>query len=122
MKVGLLSSSTDPGKLLRTNARASNASSSWLMLHIVSPQHRRYNPSGGLYAKPITIGDDCWIAINAVILPGITIGAGSTIAAGAIVTKDVEEFTLVGGVPAKPIRRLTLDERSRELDGLNLGF
>ncbi|KAF7947643.1 hypothetical protein EAE96_008725 [Botrytis aclada] len=60
----------------------------------------------GSYAKPIVIGDDCWIGGRAVILAGVTIGNGSTVAAGAVVAKNVEANCLVGGVPAKIIRRL----------------
>ncbi len=56
--------------------------------------------------KPIIIEDDVWIAAKATILKGVTIGRGSVIAAGAVVTKDVEPFTLVGGVPAKAIRKI----------------
>ena len=51
----------------------------------------------------ITIGDDVWIAANVVILPGVKVGSHSIIAAGAVVTKDVADYSLVGGVPAKVI-------------------
>ena len=57
-------------------------------------------------AKPVTIGEDCWIGTRVTICPGVTIGRRSVVAAGAVVVKDVEEGTLVGGVPAKLIRRL----------------
>ena len=52
----------------------------------------------------IIIKDDVWIGKNAIIFSGITIGQGAVIAAGAIVTKDVEPYSIVGGVPAKIIR------------------
>jgi maltose O-acetyltransferase len=52
---------------------------------------------------PVTIGDYVFIGPRSIILPGVTIGKGAIIAAGAVVTKDVEPFTMVGGVPAKPI-------------------
>lgn len=52
----------------------------------------------------VTIGNDVWIGANAVILPGITIGDGAVIGAGAVVTKDVEPYAIVGGVPAKIIK------------------
>lgn len=58
------------------------------------------------YGKPITIGDDCWIGGGAVICPGVTIGNRCVVAAGAVVTKDVPDDTLVGGNPAKVIRKL----------------
>lgn len=57
----------------------------------------------GLFEKSIFIEDDVWIGYGAQILPGITIHRGAVIAAGAIVTKDVGEYEVVGGVPAKRI-------------------
>ena len=60
----------------------------------------------GVSTNPVTIGDDIWIGANAVILPGVTIGNHSVVAAGAVVTKDVPPHTLVGGVPAKIIKTL----------------
>lgn len=53
----------------------------------------------------VTIGHDVWIGHGAIILPGRTIGTGAVIAAGAVVSKDVEPYTIVAGVPAKPVRR-----------------
>ena len=52
----------------------------------------------------INIGTDVWIGSNAVILKGVTIGDGAIVAAGAVVTKDVQPYTVVGGVPAKFIK------------------
>jgi maltose O-acetyltransferase len=60
--------------------------------------------------KPIVIEDGCWIGARATILPGVTVGQGSVVAAGAVVTADVPPNTLVGGVPAKVIK--TLPERT----------
>lgn len=60
----------------------------------------------GVATKPVVIGDDVWIGANAVILPGVTIGKHCVVAAGAVVTKDVPDNTLVGGVPAKVIKFL----------------
>lgn len=54
--------------------------------------------------KHVIIGDNVWIATRAMILKGVTIGDGAVVGAGAVVTKDVPPFTLVGGVPAKIIR------------------
>lgn len=56
---------------------------------------------------PIVIGDDVWIGFQAVILSGVTIGQGSIVGAGAVVTKDVEPHSIVGGVPARLIRKRT---------------
>ena len=54
--------------------------------------------------EKVTICDDVWIGANAVILPGVTVGKGSVVGAGAIVTKDVPEYAIVGGNPAKVIK------------------
>ncbi len=53
---------------------------------------------------PITLGHDVWVGTNAVILSGVTIGHGAVIGAGAVVTKSVPPYTIVGGVPARPLR------------------
>jgi acetyltransferase-like isoleucine patch superfamily enzyme len=53
--------------------------------------------------KDVFIGSDVWIGANAVLLPGVTIGNGAIIAAGAVVTKDVAQYEIVGGVPARHI-------------------
>jgi maltose O-acetyltransferase len=58
------------------------------------------------FAKPVTIGNDVWIGGNCTILPGVTLGSGVVVAAGAVVTHDVPDRTLVGGNPARPIRIL----------------
>ena len=53
---------------------------------------------------PIAIGDDVWIGTGAIILAGVTIGKGAIIAAGAVVNKDVPEYAIVGGAPAKVLK------------------
>jgi acetyltransferase-like isoleucine patch superfamily enzyme len=57
-----------------------------------------------LEPHPVNIGNKVWIGANATILPGVTIGDGAIVAAGAVVTKDVVPKTLVGGVPARLIK------------------
>ena len=58
----------------------------------------------GVQQMEVVIEDDCWIASNAVILAGVTIGKGSVVAAGAVVAESVPPFSVVGGVPAKIIK------------------
>lgn len=60
--------------------------------------------------QKVTINDDVWIGTNVIILPGITVGKGSVIAGGAVVTKDVPEYAIVGGNPAKVIKFRTEKE------------
>ena len=55
------------------------------------------------------IGRHAWVASHAIVLPGVTIGEGAVVAAGAVVTKDVEPYLMVGGNPARPIRKRTRD-------------
>jgi acetyltransferase-like isoleucine patch superfamily enzyme len=58
----------------------------------------------GVIRKNIVVEDDCWIAANSIILAGITIGKGSVIAAGSVVTKDVPPYSVFAGIPAKLIQ------------------
>ena len=60
--------------------------------------------------KPITIGNDVWIGARVIVLPGVKISNGAIIGAGAIVTKDIPEYAIVGGVPAKIIKLYPSDK------------
>ena len=60
--------------------------------------------------KPIVIGANVWVAGWSIILPGVTIGEGAVVAAGSVVTKDVEAWTVVGGNPAKFIKKRVLKD------------
>ena len=64
----------------------------------------------------IVIGNDVWIGYEAVILSGVTIGDGAIIGTRAVVTKDVPSYTIVGGVPAKPIRKRFDEETIQKLE------
>lgn len=74
--------------------------------HPLSPKGRRMRLA---QAKPVKIGNDVWIGGNAVILPGVKIGNNVVIAAGAVVTHDVPDNCLVGGIPAKIIKPIEND-------------
>jgi acetyltransferase-like isoleucine patch superfamily enzyme len=58
------------------------------------------------YAKEVTIGNDCWIGGNTVIMPGVTIGNGCTIGAGSVVTKDIPPFSVAIGSPARVVKKV----------------
>jgi len=69
--------------------------------HPLNPASRR-----GMLCKPILIKRNAWIGAGATILPGVTVGENAVVAAGAVVSKDVAENTIVGGVPAKLIKHI----------------
>lgn len=66
--------------------------------------------------KPIIIGNDVWIGMNATILDGVNIGNGAIVAAGAVVTKDVPAYAIVGGIPAKVIKYRFDEEKIQKLN------
>ena len=63
------------------------------------------------YARPIIIGNDCWIASNVVICGGVTIGDRVVIGAGSVVTRDIPSDTLAAGKPCRPLRPITEKDR-----------
>ncbi|OOV17609.1 DapH/DapD/GlmU-related protein [Flavobacterium sp. LM4] len=69
--------------------------------HPLNPLERK-----GLICKPILIKKNAWIGANATILPGVTIGENAVVAAGAVVSKDVPDNTIFGGIPAKFIKNV----------------
>ncbi len=71
--------------------------------HFLDPDRR-----GGMTHAPIHIGKNAWIGANATILAGVTVGDGAVVAAGAVVAKDVAPNTIVGGVPAKFIKKIVV--------------
>lgn len=75
---------------------------------IISGSHDVSSPHFDLDEQPIEIGDNVWIATAAIILPGVRIGEGAVVAAGAVVAKNVEPWTVVGGNPARMIKKREL--------------
>jgi acetyltransferase-like isoleucine patch superfamily enzyme len=86
---------------------------------IWTAEHDVQSPDFHYVTEPVIIGDYAWISHRAIILPGITVGPGAVVAAGAVVTKDVPPYTIVAGVPATKT-----GDRSRILKydpGMNTG-
>ena len=69
------------------------------------PQDRHF----GCLERPVVIADHVWIGTAALIMPGVTLGEGAVVAAGAVVTRDVDAYTIVGGNPARFIKARTMD-------------
>jgi maltose O-acetyltransferase len=69
------------------------------------PQSPDFADQGG----GVVIGDRVWICYRAIVLPGVTIGEGSVVAAGSVVSRDVEPYSIVAGSPAKPVGRRTTE-------------
>lgn len=90
--------------------RKFNGMEDWDKIDEYVEKYGKYGPNppwGGTKIcnnPPVVIGNDVWIDANVVILPGVHIGDGAIVAAGAVVTKDVEPYSIVGGVPAKHIK------------------
>jgi acetyltransferase-like isoleucine patch superfamily enzyme len=70
---------------------------------VLTATHGLNDPAFGVEHYPVTIEDHVWIGTRALILPGVTLGQGSVVAAGAVVTRDVAPLEVVGGVPARRI-------------------
>ena len=82
---------------------------------VVATLNHHMNPSkrANLIPKPVIIGKNVWIGANVTILPGVTIGDGAIVAAGAVVNKDVKKNTVVGGVPARLIKKIETEENTK---------
>ncbi len=87
---------------------------------IVGGDHNFRNPNypiifaGREERKETHIGIDCWIGAGSIIMAGVNIGDGAIVAAGSVVTKDVEPYTICGGVPAKMIKRRFTEEEEQQ--------
>ncbi|PIP75017.1 MAG: acyltransferase [Candidatus Levybacteria bacterium CG_4_9_14_3_um_filter_35_16] len=82
---------------------------------IYNAEHDVHDPDFKTRIESVIIGDYVFIGPRSVILPGVKVGKGAIVAAGAVVTKDVEPFTIVGGVPAKHIKERELKNPSYKL-------
>ena len=82
---------------------------------IYNGQHDIDHPGFAALEKPVKIKDHVFIGPRAIILPGVTVGRGAVVAAGAVVTKDVPDFWVVGGVPAGKIRERKLKDPKYKL-------
>jgi acetyltransferase-like isoleucine patch superfamily enzyme len=92
------------GIVIHENVNLSSDVAIWTLTH--DPQ----SPTFDTWAGPVTIERYAWLGFRSTVLPGVTIGEGAVVAAGAVVTKNVAPFAIVGGVPA-----VVLGERSRDL-------
>jgi acetyltransferase-like isoleucine patch superfamily enzyme len=104
------------GIVLGNNVNLSTGVWIWTVQH--DPQDPDFRDEGG----PVVVGDHAWLSCRVVVLPNVTIGEGAVVAAGSVVTKSVEPYTIVGGVPARKI-----GERARGLryclgDGQSIPF
>ena len=71
---------------------------------LITSNHDPEDLSIHLPPKPIVLGERCWIGMNSIILPGVTIGKGAIVGAGAVVTKNVPDYAIVAGNPAKIVK------------------
>jgi len=78
---------------------------------LLTLEHDPNSPDFGVRGGPVVINDYVWVGGKAIILPGVTVGRGAVVGCGAVVTKDVPEYAIVAGVPAKII-----GERARDLN------
>lgn len=99
---------TDRGRV-RIGARVAIAPRVTLVVSS-NPNLSRITPFVKVQRGFIAIEDDAWLGTGCIVLPDIRIGKGAVIAAGAVVTKDVPDYTVVAGVPARPLRRLPVPE------------
>lgn len=90
------------------------AANDYILTHSKPLEYHRFLTES--YVAPVIIKKNAWVAINVTILPGVTIGEGSIVAAGSVVTKDVPPFCMVAGAPAKVIREFKME------NGIPVGF
>lgn len=94
----------------RTGVEIGNNVNVSFQVCLLSLHHDHNAPEFSAIGAPVVIKDHAWIGARATLLPGVTVGEGAVVAAGAVVTRSVPDYTVVGGVPAKVI-----GERNRNL-------
>ena len=90
------------GQRVMVGANATIFDTDW---HPVDPMQRAAGGTGA--SSPVTIEDDVWLGANVVVLKGVTIGAGATIAVNSVVTKSIPPGVIAGGVPARPLANIS---------------
>ncbi|MGO4943656.1 acyltransferase [Streptococcus alactolyticus] len=80
--------------------------------HSVNPEDERYYSAQPLVCDPVKIDEGCWIGERVCILPGITIGKKCVVGAGSIVTKDIPDYCMVAGAPAKVIKKYDFEKHA----------
>ena len=78
--------------------------------------HSSERAAGACYAKPVSIGDRVWVGAGVHINGGVSIGQDSIIGSGSVVTKSIPASVIAAGIPAKPIREITANDRTGFLD------
>jgi maltose O-acetyltransferase len=84
---------------------------------ILTAGHLVDDPEFRVEARPVTIEDHVWIGTRAMVMPGVTLGRGCVVAAGAVVTRDVPELAIVAGIPARRIGTRSAEATAYILDG-----
>ena len=79
-----------------------------VMTHIKAPNHLREKGLVPFVLKPVVLEDHCFIGVNAILMPGVTVGKGAVVASGAVITSNVPSYSMVSGNPAKVIKNFTL--------------
>lgn len=87
----------------------------------VTPEEKTMQDGTNPWDQPIVIEDDVWCGANVTILKGVTIGRGSIVAAGAVVTTSFPPYSVIGGIPAKLIKRRFSEAESQENDRILYG-
>jgi acetyltransferase-like isoleucine patch superfamily enzyme len=94
------------GAILRVESRLRIGNYALIAHEVVITDCETIGSARSATTRPITIGDDVWIGMRAILLAGVTIGCGAVVGAGAVVTDDVPALTIVSGNPARIVRRI----------------